>query len=66
MLIALLLALPLRRFVPARRGLGGALALVATVTYLYFSNSAVALSVFGLALGIAGLALLMGGRASAQ
>ena len=61
-LLAFALAWPLARFVPRRRGVGAALAVIAGVMYLYFSGGAPAVSLLGVVLAVIGLALVMGRR----
>ena len=61
-LLAFLLAWPLRRLVPRRRVVGATIAMLAAVTYLYFSSTLPAVSLVSFAIATIGLALSGGTR----
>jgi len=60
--LAFLLAGPLRRFVPRRRFVGATIALMGAVVYLYFSSSSLPGSLLGFVIGTIGIALSFGTR----
>jgi uncharacterized membrane protein YccC len=60
--LAFLLADPLRRFVPRRRFVGATIGLMGAVVYLYFSGSSLPGSLLGFVIGTAGIALSFGRR----
>ena len=59
--LAFLLAGPLRRFVPRRRFVGATIALMGAVVYL-FSSSSLPWSLLGFVIGTIGIALSFGTR----
>jgi hypothetical protein len=60
--IAVLIALPLARFVSRRRWIGAALFIIGVLAYLYFSPSGLVQALVAFIVEVAGLMILMGTR----